>query len=76
MMRRDVIDKVVTAARAQPCDWNMLFRREGAGWQCVLFPRTMLSPAEYSETVRQLKQPSPDEVKRNRLRARAEAVRR
>ena len=66
--------KIETAVRAQRSSWHTLFRREGAGWQCILFPRHRLTEQDYRTLARRLSAPelTPEECKRNAIRARAD----
>ena len=61
---------IETAVRAQRGSWHTLFRREGAGWQCILFPRERLTEQDYQTLARRLSAPelTRDEIRRNRLR--------
>ena len=72
------IQQIETAVRAQRGSWNALFRREGAAWQCILFPKHRLSEQEYQTLARRLSGPVPQELdpaarQRNKLRAIADA---
>ena len=72
--------EIESAVRAQRGSWQTLFRRQGAGWQCILFPRRApLTDAEYREIIARLSTPdggqalTPAERQRNKLRAIADA---
>lgn len=70
--------KIETAVRAQRGSWKPLFRREGAGWQCLLFPKHRLTEQDYAELLRRLSTLEPQELtpadrRRNKLRAIANA---
>lgn len=72
------LDQIENAVRAQSGNsWTTLFRRQGAGWQCILFPRRILTDAEYRALATRLSAPdggqalSAAEVRRNALRHRA-----
>lgn len=71
------LDQIEAAVRAQRGNWTTLFRRHGAGWQCILYPRRTLTDAEYQALVARLNAPdggqalSAAEVRRNALRHRA-----
>ena len=71
------LDQIENAVRAARGSWQTLFRRQGAGWHCILFPRRILADAEYQELARRLSTPdggqslSAAEVRRNALRHRA-----
>ncbi|MEE2633094.1 MAG: hypothetical protein VX940_02200 [Pseudomonadota bacterium] len=74
------LDQIEAAVRAQSGNsWTTLFRRQGAGWHCILYPRRILTDAEYQELARRLSTPdggaalSPAERQRNKLRAIADA---
>lgn len=62
--------EIETAVRAQRGGWQTLFRREGASWQCILFPRHRLSEQDYRILAHRLNSPelTPDDIRRNRLR--------
>ena len=68
------LKKIEAAVRAQRGGWQTLFRREGAGWQCILFPRRRLTEADYRTLARRLSAPQPAqelsaaEKTRNKLR--------
>lgn len=73
------LDQIETAVRAQSGNsWTTLFRRQGAGWHCILFPRRILTDAEYHALSRRLSTPdggaalTPAERKRNSIRALAD----
>jgi hypothetical protein len=67
--------EIETAVRAQRGNWQTLFRRHGAGWQCILYPRCILTDAEYQVLARRFSDaPSgaaltPAERQRNKVRA-------
>lgn len=72
------IDQIETACRAQPGGWATLFRRHGTSWQCLLFPRRLLSEGEFKALIQRLETPSPGrrgrpltlaERQRNKVRA-------
>ena len=73
------LDRIETAVRAQRGNWTTLFRREGAAWQCILFPRHRLTEEEYRALVARLSAPEKAqeltvaERKVNALRYRAES---
>lgn len=73
------LDQIEAAVRAQSGNsWTTLFRRQGAGWQCILYPRRILTDAEYQSLVRRLsasesQELTPAERQRNKLRAIADA---
>ncbi|MBY6054956.1 hypothetical protein [Leisingera daeponensis] len=74
------LDQIEAAVRAQRGSWQTLFRRQGAaGWQCILYPRRILTNDEYQALVARLSAPdggaalSPAERQRNKLRAIADA---
>ncbi|WP_333848265.1 hypothetical protein [Phaeobacter italicus] len=73
------LDEIEAAVRAQRGSWQAMFRRQGAGWHCILFPRRILTNAEHQELARRLSKPdggaalSPAERQRNKLRALADA---
>lgn len=74
------LDQIEAAVRAQSGNsWTTLFRRQGAGWQCILYLRRILTNDEYQVLVARLSAPdggaplSPAERQRNKLRAIADA---
>lgn len=74
------LNRIETAVRAQRGSWHTLFRHEGAGWQCILFPRHRLTEADYRTLERRLSAPqhaqelTAAEKTRNRLRGIADAA--
>lgn len=66
--------EIEAAVRAQRGSWKPLFRREGVGWQCILFPRNRLTEEDYRTLMRRLSAPQPAqgltaaEKTRNKLR--------
>lgn len=72
--------EIENAVRAQRGSWHTLFRREGAGWQCILFPRRRLTEQDYQTLARRLSAPppaqelTPAEKTRNKLRGIADAA--
>lgn len=72
------LDQIETAVRAQRGNWTAFFRRNGAGWHCILYPRRILTDAEYQELARRLSAPdggaalTPAVRKRNSIRALAD----
>jgi hypothetical protein len=67
------LEQIETAVRAQRANWTTLFRRAGAGWQCILFPRRVLTDAEYQTLAARLSAPTAADRKRNDLQAKAVA---
>ncbi|MBA84052.1 MAG: hypothetical protein CML69_04860 [Rhodobacteraceae bacterium] len=73
------LDQIEAAVRAQRGSWQTLFRRHGAGWHCVLYPRRILTEQDYRTLERRLSTPdggtalTPAERQRNKLRAIADA---
>jgi|GEM_PF-3460200 len=71
--------EIETAVRAQRGSWQTMFRRHGAGWHCILYPRRTLTNDEYQVLVARLSAPdsgaalTPAERQRNKLRAIADA---
>jgi len=70
------LDQIEAAVRAQSGNsWTTLFRRQGAGWHCILYPRRILTDVEYQVLARRLSDaPSeaaltPAERQRNKVRA-------
>jgi hypothetical protein len=62
-------------ANAKSGSWITFFRRQGVGWQCILFPRLLLSDADYETLSNRLSAPralTRADRKRNGLRARAD----
>lgn len=73
------LNQIETAVRAQRGSWQTLFRRQGAGWHCILFPARMLSPDDYQTLARRLNAPesqelTPAELQRNKLRNKLRAL--
>lgn len=71
--------QIETAVRAASSggSWRHYFRREGDAWQCILFPKNLLSEQDYQTLVRHLNAPETDELtpterKRNAIRALAD----
>lgn len=69
--------QIESAVRAQRGSWSTFFRREGAGWQCILYPRHLLTEEQYQTVAARLSAPAaltPADRKRNTIRAKSEAA--
>lgn len=71
------LDQIEVAVRAQNGHWAPFFRRHGAGWHCILYPRHILTDEQYQTLAARLSEPvkvqniSAAERARNSLRHRA-----
>jgi hypothetical protein len=67
--------KIENAVRAQNSNWKTFFRRHGVGFQCILFPKRVLTEYEYQTLLRRFSRSqakvslTPEERKRNSIRA-------
>jgi len=73
------LEQIEHAVRSQCGSWATFFRREGAGWQCILYPRHLLTEEQYQTLAARLSAPAGSqgltaaERRVNDLRARAVA---
>lgn len=49
------LDEIEVAVRAQNGHWAPFFRRHGAGWHCILYPRHILTDEEYQALAARLR---------------------